>query len=338
MSKRNVLASVIAAAGMLILILDSKNVLLGASEGLNLCIATLIPSLFPFIMLSIFLTSSLAGQALPVLRPLTALCRVPKGTESLLAVSFLGGYPIGAQNTAQLYRHGMLSKEQAARMIAFCNNAGPAFIFGYLGSAFSAPYTPWLIWLIQIIGAICVGMLLPGAKQGFPIQTQSQQMSLTKALEQALRIMAQICGWVIVMRIVITVLEHWFLRCLPDTLKIVLYGILELSNGCIFLHEIGNESLRFVITSGLLSLGGICVSLQTVSVAGGIPMRLYCLGKMLHCCISVSISCLLVPLLYPYALSNRLLIVSCFTVIGAFSLLLIHFFEKKSGNSAAVGV
>ena len=150
MKKQNLRIAIAAAVAMLVLILDSRTALAGASEGISICLNTLIPSLFPFILLSILLAGSLSGQEIPILRPATKHCRIPKGTESLLAIGFLGGYPVGAQNVALLHRAGQLSDQQATRMITICNNAGPAFIFGILGSMFSSCAVPWLLWMIPM--------------------------------------------------------------------------------------------------------------------------------------------------------------------------------------------
>ena len=61
----------------------------GARQGVSLCAELILPSLFPFFVLSILLTSSLLGSRIPLLRPLGRLCGVPKGAESLLIPAFL---------------------------------------------------------------------------------------------------------------------------------------------------------------------------------------------------------------------------------------------------------
>ena len=49
MKSRNQLwTGLTGAAGMLVLILDAKTALAGAKEGIQLCLYTVIPSLFPF--------------------------------------------------------------------------------------------------------------------------------------------------------------------------------------------------------------------------------------------------------------------------------------------------
>ena len=53
------------------------------------------------------------------------------GLPDLLGVT--GGYPLGADAVARLRRSGALTREQAERALAFCNNSGPAFLVGAAG-------------------------------------------------------------------------------------------------------------------------------------------------------------------------------------------------------------
>ena len=338
LNKNNLRMALSAAAAMLVLILDGKTALEGTSEGLSVCLCTLIPSLFPFFLLSSLLTGALSGQAIPILKPVDKLCRIPAGAESALAIGLLGGYPIGAQSVALMHRAGQLSGQQAARMITFCNNAGPAFIFGILSGMFTSPVMPWLLWSIHICSAVMVGILLPGDRQDQPIQSSFHHLSLTELMIQALRAMALVCGWVIIMRMVLTFLDRWFLWMLPTPAQVAASGILELSNGCIQLLRIDCEGLRFIVAAGLLAFGGICVTLQTASVTSGISMVLYFLGKVLQSSVSILLAYLMQWMLPPTARyhSPALLFVTAIVLIG--SVLALRYHKKSSGIPAIIGV
>lgn len=295
MKKQNLLSVFGASAAMLVLIFDGKTAMRGAIDGIELCFQVLIPSLFPFFILSMLLTGSLYGQSFSLLRPLVWFCGIPQGSESLLPAGFLGGYPAGAQSVSQLYRSGRLTREQAEKLLPLCNNAGPAFIFGVLGSMFSRKYIVWLLWLVHILSALAAAALLPAA--GGSVSTHGgEQIGITAALERSVRAMGLVCGWVVLMRIVLAFLERWFLWLLPDVLRVATVGILELSNGCVLLKQLPQEGLRFILASGFLSLGGICVTLQTSSVADGLRLTHYFPGKLLQCCFSILMCSLLQPL------------------------------------------
>ena len=274
--------------GMLVLILDGRTALEGAREGIELCLKTVIPSLFPFFVLSILLTSSLTGSRSPVLRPLGRLFGIPDGGESLLIPAFLGGYPVGAQCVAAAYRSGHLEKDTAQRMLAFCSNAGPAFLFGMVSPLFPRRWMAWVLWGIHIGGALCAAALIPAPSGSAAPVPGAKPATLTGALNDSLRVMATVCGWVTLFRVLLAFLNRWFLWLLPTAAQVAVTGILELSNGCCALAAVSDVPVRFVICAGILSLGGLCVTMQTLSVTRGLSLRLYFSGKIIQTLFSLA--------------------------------------------------
>lgn len=339
MKKHNTMTLICASAGMLVLILDGKTALSGARAGVELCLKTLIPSLFPFFILSILLTGTLVGQSAGVLRPLGKLCRIPQGAESLLAVGLLGGYPVGAQNVALACRAGKLSQADGARMLAFCNNAGPAFLFGIIGPMFSSPKLPWLLWGIHIFSALAVGMILPGGDSTTTVLPAETRISIQEALEKSVKVMALVCGWVILFRMLLTILDRWLFWALPVSAQVALAGLLELSNGCVQLIRIDSEGLRFVIAAVLLAFGGLCVTMQTASVAKGIPLSLYFPGKLLQALISFLLAAIC-QMCFPTASrwSFPAPFLAAGMIICGFALLFLRRQKKSSSIPAASGV
>ena len=279
---RRIWTGIFAAFAMLMMILDSKTGIYGAAEGLRFCIQVLIPSLFPFIFLSIILTGSLTGRKISVLRPLASLCGIPKGAEILFLTGILGGYPSGAQAVAHAYETGCIDKKQAGRMLGFCNNAGPSFLFGIIASQFSSKATVWILWLIHILSAIITAMILPIKSNESISMGRTNPITIPQAAKKALISMAQICGWVILSKVLICFLDRWILWILPREVQILVTGTIELANGCWALGAIPTEGLRFVICCGILTFGGLCVTMQTVSVTGKLGLSMYLPGKALQ--------------------------------------------------------
>ena len=295
---KRILAGIIAAVTMLILILDGKTSMQGATEGVVLCLYTVIPSLFPFIILSTVINSSLNGCNSRILIPLGNLCKLPVGLESLLVLGFLGGYPVGAEGIRQAYDRKLISKENATRMLTFCNNAGPAFIFGMTSQLFSSRLIPWIIWGIQIFSAIAVGVLIPANVQNETRPTQTRPLNFSKVLIRSIQVTALICGWVIIFKIILLFCEKWFLWFLPKNLQITFAGILEIVNGCTKLREIPSEGLRFILCSSFLAFGGLCVALQTATITAELGCKAYLKGKLLQCYISILCSCAIQAIIF----------------------------------------
>ena len=290
MNKKQALTGTGASIGLLILILDGRTALSGAQAGVDLCIKTVIPSLFPFFLLSIWMTGSFRGSSLSVFVPMRKLLHIPAGAESILLSGFLGGYPAGAQSVGAAYSSGLLSRNAADRMMAFCNNAGPACIFGMVSSVFPNRNAAWELWVIHIGSAVLTAQFLPAVSSENTSGIRAKPVTLSESMHSAIRVMSSVCVWVVVFRVVLSFLERWLLWLLPVTAQVVIAGLLELSNGCCELPKIADCDLRFVVCSGMLAWGGLCVSLQTQSVSSGLSMKNYLKGKLIQTLFSLLLS------------------------------------------------
>lgn len=323
MNKRT-LRTAPAILAMAVIILDTKTVISGAQEGLALCMQSIIPALFPFIVLSGVINSSLLGRNFKLLSPFGRFTKIPKGTESLLLLGFLGGYPVGAQAVAQAYRAGSISSNTAKRMLGFCNNAGPAFLFGMLSLIFSNPKLPWILWAIHLFSALLVGYILPYGKDTSGNITCPKHMTLSDALKNAIKITATICGWVIIFRIVLSVCDKWILFRFPEHIKVLISGLLELSNGCVSLTNLSDEKTRFIYACTMLAFGGFCVGMQTGSVTQDLGFGYYFPGKVLQTLISVLFCLCVQPALFKNPIDlTAILIVLLIIVIN------ISFLHRK---------
>lgn len=304
-----------AAAGMLILILDSRTALEAARESVQFVIQTIIPSLFPFFYLSGWLTGS-TFQSFGALSWIARLFRMPDSCSNLLLPAFLGGYPSGAQAIASAQQQGQLSKESAERLLGYCSNAGPSFLFGILASCFPATWMCWTLWAIHISGALAAAWMLPPVSDDCGKSTQwASVLTASEILLRSLKTTAVVCGWVILFRVLIAFLDRWCLWYFSQSFRVFMKGILELTNGCCALAQIQDIRLRFVLCAALLSLGGVCVTLQTKSVVNSLDLRYYYIGKGLQCIVSVTAASAIIyrsflPLFIPLSLlllsqSNR---------------------------------
>ena len=122
----------------------------------------IVPSLFPFFILSTLVVdlglAAQLGRAMEkIMRP---LFRVDGSCAAAVALGFIGGYPVGARTALQLYQQGQCSKTEAERLLAFCNNSGPAFILGVVGAGiFGDGRVGFLLYLTHALASLMVGLL-----------------------------------------------------------------------------------------------------------------------------------------------------------------------------------
>lgn len=281
---------IFSALGIFLLILDTKTAIWGARNGIELCLRTVIPSLFPFFVLSAILTGTLLGTNPGIFRPLGRFCAIPSGAESILLVGLLGGYPVGAQCVARACRDGALTERDAEKMLAYCNNAGPSFLFGMAGALFPNRFTPWVLWFIHIASALFVSRWFPCSQTISSGNLSTHSRGWTDAVGQAVRTMAGVCAWVVLFRVVLAFTEKIMASHFPEAFSVIVSGALELSNGCCALAKIENDNLRFLLCSGMLAFGGVCVTMQTLGVISGISARYYFPGKMMQTALSLLFS------------------------------------------------
>lgn len=282
MRQKNLWAGLAGCAGMLVLILDGKTALSGMKEGILLCLSAVIPALFPFFILSILVVNVFSGASIPLLRPLGWLCGIPSGAESILIPGFLGGYPVGAQAIAHAYHTGTLDRADAERMLGYCSNAGPAFLFGMVAPMFPKLWMGWALWAIHIASAVFSSWVLPKAASHSVRLSGSAPVPISRIMASAVETMAAVCGWVVLFRVLIAFLNRWFLWLFPAEIQVVINGALELTNGCCALPSIAEVSLRFVLCAGMLAFGGLSVTMQTISVIQELNPKYYFLGKALQ--------------------------------------------------------
>lgn len=315
------------AASMIFLICNAERSLGFATEAVEMCVTSLIPSLFPFMFFSTLLSSVLMGCHFRSFRILSKLCRIPSGSEILLILGSLGGYPVGAQMISNAYQNGQLKREDAQRMLGFCNNAGPAFIFGILGPAFESGIIPALLWLIQIISAVITGILLTGRCSDKISIQQQRKISVTTALEKSVRSIGLICGWVLLFKIVVGFVKQFTHAFLPEYMSVMLTGMLELTNGCLALYEIECIGARFVLSALLLSAGGLCVALQTATAVSPLHLRRYFVGKCIQTIISTMLALIAQSLIFSpesqIRIPNLQMILIAFSVF--ISIILIYY-------------
>ena len=158
------LALLTAGIGSLFLLL-LKNPAVTASaalDGLLLAVKTVLPSTFPYMILSQLLLSCGAADAVgKALGPMTRrLFFLPPVCAAVILMGAVSGFPVGASCAASLYLSGRCKKEEAERMLCFCNFCGPPFILGGVAGFLHHSGAGIAIFLAQTAVMFSLGILL----------------------------------------------------------------------------------------------------------------------------------------------------------------------------------
>ena len=284
-----------------------------AAEGLTLSLNVIIPSLFPFFVLSTLLIrlgiASQFGRVFePIMRP---LFRVSGVSAAAFVLGFIGGYPIGAKTAIGLYEDRQISKVEAERLLAFSNNSGPAFILGVIGvGIFASSRIGLLLYLAHAIASILVGILFRFWGYNKPIGVEKKKRktevppsfstAFVKSVSGAFQSTLNICAFIIFFTVIIRLL--FLAGAIPAFsgflgaflagfgldaywASVLLTGFIELSSGVWSLRDMaGQLSQSIAMAAFMLGWAGLSVHCQVLSFIGdsGLSVRSYILGKTLH--------------------------------------------------------
>ena len=160
-------------------------------------------------------------------------------------------------------------------------------------------------------------------------------MTLSRALPKATATMGMICGWVVLFKILLRILQKWILTFVPTTAQVLLSGILELSNGCTALAAVENRAHRFILFSVFLAFGGVCVAMQTASVAP--DNKWYLPSKIAQSACSGILSILAAGLLFPGEMNiYPMALIFCGTLLFLYPVSLRKFRKKALAFSPNV--
>lgn len=271
---------------------DAVDVRQATEEALSLCARSVVPALFPFLVVSSLLLRLGFGElAAPWLAGLMEpLFRVPGAGSAALLLGLIGGYPIGAKTAADLYREGLADQAEAERLLAFTNNSNPVFLISVLGvGVFGSVRTGVWLWLIHVLSALLTGLLFrhsgkPAGRRPVSKSTPVRAVRLTGAFVEAVRSslsgILSVCAFVTFFYVLARPLATMGGRLGP-----VLVGTTELFSLTPLLTA---GRFGFVLAAASAGWGGLSVLCQTAAVLDGSGLSLKnCLrGKAIQALLS----------------------------------------------------
>lgn len=302
--KRKGAAALTVGLGLLAaLLVNASEAARACREGLLMCARLLIPSLFPFFVLSGFLNRlGLPGLLGTLLSPFASrLFGVSGAGASALLIGLTGGYPAGAAYIADMARSGCVSRQEAERLLAFCNNSGPAFIVGAVGiGVFGSVKIGLILYGVHIIAALLTGLLFRGkhpCAEIQPIQFDSADpaLALTESVRQAVSAILSVCGFALCFTVLLAVLDAGgTLTALcgaiatrfsfePQFVRAFVTGLFELGSGAAALSGLHPCPEPLALAAFLLGWGGLSVHFQTLGVLSGSDVKgaLHLTGRLL---------------------------------------------------------
>lgn len=278
----------------------------GVGFGLRTCVGVLIPALFPFMVLSSFLSLTSAARILSApLTPITTkIFKLPKELGAIVLLSLIGGYPVGAKSISLLLSQGKISKRTAERMLCFCVNSGPSFLITAVGTGMLANHTAGIIlFATQTAATLIIGAAVSLRTKPLKTEAGSVEMrgasALVTAVSSASSAMLAMCSFAVLFSGILSLvtasgLIHQTARLLPvkeSVVSAVAAGFFEVTSGCIRAAGIGGD-MAFAMLSAIVSFGGLSVLFQIMSCFRENPIRFrpLILARISHMLVSTAMA------------------------------------------------
>lgn len=264
-------------------------------RGLTLCARTVIPSLFPFMVISELLVSSGAGEALG--RLLSGVMRRIFGVSGAGASAiFLGsacGFPVGARTAVGLFDRGAISKTECEHLLTFVNNPSSAFLISAVGAGlYGNRRLGVALYLVVLLCGLLTGLLARFFLRGTGDSVERPHYpsglhiggveTFTGAVSSAASGMLTVCAYVIFFSALTGTLGEAFSGggSLGETGYTLLCGLLEMTGG-IGRAAAQGGSLGLVLTAAFAGWSGISVHCQIMTLCGGrgLSFKPYLLAK-----------------------------------------------------------
>ena len=289
----SVLLGALILASFILILCSSDVAIEYMKKGLSLCAKNVIPSLFPFMIISELIVSSGVGMRVSRLfaRPMRWLFGVSEAGAAAYFLGIICGFPIGAKTAVSMYDKGMISKRETERLLAFCNNPGSAFVMSAVGVSLLHSHALGItLYVCVILSSMAVGvignLLERGRKNEAGAVAYCCQNDAVKAITDAIQAsalsMLSVCAYVVFFSAIVGCLGSAISRFSPpEEIVAVLFGFFELSSGVSAAAGIGGRLSAVLLCALFLGWSGLSVHFQVMSVCSGrgLSFKAYFISK-----------------------------------------------------------
>lgn len=245
-----------------LLIMYPKEAADGIRNGLSLLASDVIPAVFPFMVLASYVFASGAAQPLcRILKPLTSkLLRVSSEAALAVIMGLIGGYPVGAKTVAELYEGGVITRNEAERLMFYCINASPAFTVSAVGvMCLGSIKKGFLLYGAVVLSALTAGFFCRFLDDGKRLNAEScftvRKDAFSHAVATSAEAMLGISGWILVFSALSRLAE---LAALDENTLTFVRAVCEVTTGCRY----ACTSVPLQFTGAMLGFGGFAVICQ----------------------------------------------------------------------------
>lgn len=333
---------------LLILLMFSKNVQVSVKNSISIFVTSLIPSLFPFLILSEFALNTNIFENISYIfgNVLSKIFKINKDSAIAVIIGFLCGFPSGSIAVNKLYEQRKITKNEAYTLLSFINNNNPAFLISTIGIAIFNNLSIGIILLISHYSASIITGIFYSRYSSHTIIHENTKISnnlikieknidsninlieiLKKCILNAFKTLGIIFGFILIFNLLFDILNILFTKLnVNQNIVYIISAIIEITRGSHNIIKL-NYSIETILCleSFLLGFSGLCIIFQIYSTISKNNFKFFKIlkYKICHGIFSAIITYILIK-------CTNLLNVNSITILNSLDSTIIEYKEYKS--------
>lgn len=247
----------------------------GIKTGLRVCFETIIPALFPFLLISsFFLCCKIPDKVILFFdKPMKFLFGISGKSLQAVVAGLTCGYNVAAKNAVKLYGENVADLKQAQRTALFFTSPGISFCINIVGRGiYKSSEVGFKFYVSSIIASLaCAAVYNIFFPNSPSLKLSRKNFSFSQALsdsvESASKTIIGICAWIILFY---ALLQAFNTANISPYVKSFMELFGEVTSGTAY----AAEKYSTLVSAFVLNFGGICIFLQQIPDIVKLKIRL----------------------------------------------------------------
>lgn len=260
--------AVVTFLGM-ILLLRQNAVREALNIAIKLCLSSIVPAVFPFMILSDFLTANISiKRESRVSRLFSKVTSINASGGLAFILGNICGFPIGAHISTELFENGDIGEDEYKRLLPISTNPSLAFVISGVGMGIRGSFADGIKLYISMILATIISSIIWKSEMSalnFYPKSSKSEFSLVDSIKSAMNSLIYVFAYIFFFSIVINVILSFDFSA---HITALISTFLEVGNACSNIYlGIFSHSISLAITAFALGFSGISMYVQALSFA-----------------------------------------------------------------------
>ena len=260
-----------------LMLLGVKEASAHVKNALSVCVSSVIPNLFPLMVVSNMIALGSAGELVSRFAggAVSRFFGVSRASAPAVLLGFLCGFPIGASVASKLYEKGLISKRELSRLLTFINNPSLAFvIYSVGGGMLGSVRIGLVIYISLVVSAVTAGLL---SRCLMSVESVENDRYVTHPLpfsslavhsiSSSISGILNVCAYTVFFSAALGIVSKLLTSLgLSFQLCAALFGFCELISGVKILTESSSTVFAILSSAAVCAWSGLSVMMQIVAV------------------------------------------------------------------------